>query len=197
MTRQQSYWRGFAFFLPMLAAVLLWRAGYMPGWVYEGPLRDEVKRRTGFDLADRGSMDAPQVELIGTEPVPGPTPALVAEFENVGDRPVTEYRVVAGFRTPRVEKEGPRSAVTYLAGGGQAPLQPGERRRLRLESSRPYDPRRLGGGPASIVADLYWGGSFNYDGTRAQSRRDPPNELESFLRWEAAQPDVSGIVIRP
>lgn len=180
----------------MLGAVLLWRAGYMPGWVYEGPLRDEVKRRTGFDLADRGSLNAPEVELIGTEPVPGPTPAVVAEFENVGERPVTEYRVVAAFRTSW-DEEGPRSRVTYLAGRGQAPLQPGERRRIRLESSRPYDPRTLTGKPAPIVADLYWGGSFEFDGTRTRSRRDPPNEIERLARWYNRQPDVTDIVVRP
>lgn len=196
MRKRNSYWRGMAFFLVMLGVVLLWREGYLPGWVYEGPLRDEVKRRTGFDLADRTSLDGPEVELREVEGVPGPVPAVVAEFENVGEKPVAEYRAVAAFRSTW-DENGPRSPATYVAGGDQPPLAPGERRRIRLESRRRYDPRTVTGGPAPIYADLYQGGSFNLDGTRRQPLRDPENEVESLARWHSAQPDVSGIVVRP
>lgn len=196
MRGRKSYWRGMAFFLLMLGVVLLWREGYLPGWVYEGPLRDQVVRRTGFDLADRASLDAPEIELREVEGVPGPVPAVVAEFENVGERQVAEYRAVAAFRSTW-DDEGPRSAPTYVAGGDRPPLGPGERRRIRLESRVRYDPRTVTGGPAPIYADLYWGGSFNPDGTRRQPRRDAENEVEALARWHSAQPDVSDIVVRP
>ena len=194
--RSRSYLRQMAFFLPVLALVLAWRAGMLPAWVYEGQLRDEVKRRTGFDLADRTALDGTRVELRDVQAAPGPTPAVVAVFENAGEKPLTEFRAVAAFRSRW--DEGPRSEVTYVAGRGQPPLQPGERRTVRLASRRPYNPRTVTGKPATIYADLYWGGGFNPDGTRRQPRNADRNDpLDRALRAEAAAPDLPDIIVRP
>ena len=194
---RRSWLRSLAWSLPILALILLWRAGHLPGWVYEGRLRDEVLRRTGFDLADRTALDGPKVEVRDVRGVPGPVPAVVAVFVNVGTKPITDYRVVAAFRSGT--RVGPRSAVTYVAGGGLPPLQPGERREVRLASRTPYDPKTITGRPARIDADLYWGGSFNPDGTRRLPRssnrdRDP---VERVLRAERAAPDWRDIAVRP
>ena len=194
---RRSWLRGLAWSLPILALVLLWRAGHLPGWVYEGRLRNEVLRRTGFDLADRTALDGPRVEVRDVRGVPGPVPAVVAEFENVGSKPIADYHAVAAFRSGT--REGPRSAVTYVAGGGLPPLQPGERRQVRLASRTPYDPKTITGRPARIDADLYWGGSFNPDGMRRLPRRSnrDPDPVERVLRADLAAPDRSDIVVRP
>ena len=51
--RSRTSVKSVVFTLVLLGAVLAHRAGMLPGWVYHGRLRDEVKRRTGVDLADR------------------------------------------------------------------------------------------------------------------------------------------------
>jgi hypothetical protein len=164
--------------------------------VYEGRLRDEIKRRTGFDLADRTALNGPRVELREVRPAPGPVPAVIVELENTGETPLNEYRAVAVFRS-RWDERGARSLVTYVAGGGQPPLAPGERRAVRLSSRIPYDPKTITGQHAGIFADVYLGGAFNSDGTRrVRTSNRQRDAVENALSADALEPDARDVVVR-
>ena len=210
MRQRRSVVGQLAFVLPLLAVVLLWRSGRLPAWVYHGRLHDEVQRRTGFDLADRGALDAPKVNVVSVHGEPGSVPVVVAEFENAGTRPVKALQAVAAFRagapsklpistTRQRSSEGPRSLVVDVAGRSQPPLNPGERRVIRLPSRSAFDPRTLLRKPAPITADLYVGGAFRSDGYPAVRQRNGQSDgaIDNFLRAETNLPEVEDIVVRP
>ena len=197
----RSTFRGLWWVVLLVAAILAWRNGLLPDAVYHGKLRDVVLARTGFDLADRKSLDAPKIAVRNVHGIAGATPALEAEFVNEGEKPLTELKAVASFRSGRDTDRWVASRVVYVAGGDRPPLAPGERRTIRLPSRTPYDPRTMLGRPAPILADLYYGGGFNPDGTRgrynnSRQRRDE-GLVDDLLRASNDAPQLADIVVRP
>jgi hypothetical protein len=133
-------------------AILAHRAGWMPAWVYHGRLRDEVKRRTGFDLADR-STPKPILEVRNVHGSGGMHPTLTVDVRNATDSTVRFVEMWAWFHLA-TQDAGSTPTIT-VAGRDRGPLGPGETRTVTL---RVDDARGLGlttRGPL-LTADLYW-----------------------------------------
>ena len=76
--------------------ILAHRAGWLPSWVYEGRLRDEVRRRTGVDLADR-STPRPILEVSTVHGAGGRYPTLTVDVRNATDSTLGYLEMWARF----------------------------------------------------------------------------------------------------
>jgi hypothetical protein len=151
----------------VLSAFLLWRTGNAPEWVYRGHLADEVRRRTGIDLADTAAADAPfRIENVrATRRDP---PVLEFDVVNRGRDSIPFFQAWAVFRLP--SRDRLRSPIVFVADRGRV-LRPGERRAVRLEAERPA----IGGALAAravLTADLYCSTSWRLEPYRVKPCRE-------------------------
>jgi hypothetical protein len=142
------------------------RAGLMPAWVYHGRLRDEVKRRTGVDLADR-STPKPIVEVTNVHGQGGMHPTLTLDVRNATDSALRYLEMWAHFQL--ATKDAGRAAAT-VAGGGEAPLGPGETRHVTLRVQTAQGLGITTRGPL-LTADVYW--AFSRLSPRGRERKVP------------------------
>ena len=138
--------------LALGGGILAHRAGVLPSWVYEGRLRDEVKRRTGVDLADR-STPRPIVEVTNVRGAGGMHPTLAFDVRNASDTTLRYLEMWA--RCHVATKDAGSAPVVTVAGDDRGPLRPGETRHvtLRVESARGLGLTTRG---PLLTADLYW-----------------------------------------
>jgi hypothetical protein len=151
----------------VLGAFVLWRTGNGPAWMYSGPLVDEVRRRTGFDLRDTAAADSP-LELDNVRATRGVKPAVEFDLFNRGTVPVQFFQAWAVFRSPTGDRL--RSPIYHVADATR-PLRPGERRAVRLEAETPP----VGGAIVAatvMTADLYCSASRRSDTYRVKPCRE-------------------------
>lgn len=152
--------------LALGGGILAHRAGVLPGWVYEGPLRDEVKRRTGVDLADR-SAPRPILEVGNVRGSGGRHPTLTVDVRNATDSTLRHVDLWARFDV--AGKSAGHSEVVRVARRDSV-LRAGETRTVTL---RVRDAQGLGittRGPL-LTADLYW--AFHDVAPHRRGRRLP------------------------
>jgi hypothetical protein len=138
--------------LALVGGILAHRAGVMPSWVYHGRLRDEVKRRTGVDLADR-SAPRPVLQVTNYHGSGGRYPTLTFDVRNATDTTLRHLEMWAEFNLA-TERAGTTPRVT-VAGRDSAPLRPGERRTVTLRVRNAQGLGITTRGPL-LTADLYW-----------------------------------------
>ena len=132
--------------------ILAHRAGVLPSWVYEGRLRDEVKRRTGVDLADR-STPRPILEVTNLRGSGGMHPTISFDVRNATDTAVRHVEMWARFHL--ATRDAGTTDVKEVASRQAGPLRAGETRHVTL---RVHTAQGLGvttRGPL-LTADLYW-----------------------------------------
>ena len=143
---------GIIWVLVLAGGILAHRAGMLPSWVYEGRLRDEVKRRTGVDLADR-STPVPPIEVTNLRGSGGRHPTLTFDVRNATDSTLRYLEMWARFHLAR-EHVG-TAEVARVADGDRGPLRPGETRTVTLSVAQPRGLGLTTRGPL-LTADLYW-----------------------------------------
>src|SRR5687767_9132484 len=117
--------------LLLAGGILAHRAGMLPSWVYEGRLRDEVKRRTGVDLADRSvSVARPVLQATNFRGEGGMHPTLTFDVRNVTDSTLRHVEMWAEFHLA-TEPAGSTPRLT-VARRDSAPLRPGETRTVTV-----------------------------------------------------------------
>jgi hypothetical protein len=141
--------------LALAGGILAHRAGMLPSWVYQGRLRDEVKRRTGVDLADR-STPKPPIEVSNLHGSGGRHPTLTFDVRNATDSTLRYLEMWARFNL--ATRYVGTAEVARVAGGDRGPLRPGETRTVTLSVAQPQGLGLTTRGPL-LTADLYW--AFN------------------------------------
>ena len=131
--------------------ILAHRAGVLPSWVYQGRLRDEVKRRTGVDLADR-STPKPILEVSNYRGRGGRHPTLAFDVRNATDSTLRYLDMWARFHLA-TEPAG-NNPVERVASRDHA-LAPAETRTVTLRVDTPQGLGLTTRGPL-LTADLYW-----------------------------------------
>jgi hypothetical protein len=140
--------------LVLTGGILAHRAGMLPGWVYQGRLRDEVKRRTGVDLADRSvSVARPVLEVGNFRGSGGRYPTLTFDVRNATDSTIRHVEMWADFHLATADA-GSSPRVT-VARRDSAPLRPGETRTVTVRVRNAQGLGITTRGPL-LTADLYW-----------------------------------------
>ena len=133
-------------------AILAHREGWLPSWVYEGRLRDEVKRRTGVDLADR-STPGPILEVTNVRGRGGMHPELSFDVRNATDTALRHVEMWARFHL--ATRDAGTTEVKEVASRQAGPLRAGETRRVTLRVRAAQGLGITTRGPL-LTADLYW-----------------------------------------
>jgi hypothetical protein len=131
--------------------ILAHRAGWLPSWVYQGRLRDEVKRRTGVDLADR-STPRPILEVTNLHGSGGRYPTLTFDVRNASDSTLRHVDMWARFHLA-AKSAGYTPTVRVVT--RDSALRAGETRRVTLRTEHPQGLGVTTRGPL-LTADLYW-----------------------------------------
>ena len=119
---------GIVWALLLGGGILAHRSGWLPSWVYQGKLRDEVKRRTGVDLADR-STPKPIVEVTNVRGAGGRYPTLTVEVRNAAD---TALRRLDMWATFHLATSDAGYTQTVRVANYDKVLKPGETRTVRF-----------------------------------------------------------------
>lgn len=142
---------GIVWALLLGGGILAHRAGLLPSWVYQGRLRDEVKRRTGVDLADR-STPKPIVEVSNVRGAGGRHPTLTVDVRNAAD---TALRRLDMWATFHLAASNAGTTPSVRVADRDRPLRPGESRTvtLRVETAQGLGVTTRG---PLLTADIYW-----------------------------------------
>ena len=142
---------GIVWALLLGGGILAHRQGWLPSWVYQGKLRDEVKRRTGVDLADR-STPKPIVEVTNVRGAGGRHPTLTVDVRNAAD---TAIRFLDMWATFHLATSDAGYTPTVRVADRDRVLRPGEARTvtLRVETAQGLGVTTRG---PLLTADLYW-----------------------------------------
>jgi hypothetical protein len=152
--RSRTSVKSVVFTLVLLGAVLAHRAGMLPGWVYHGRLRDEVKRRTGVELADRTvSVAKPVHDVRNVRGNGGAHPTVTLDVRNATDTTIRHVDMWADFHL--ATKDAGSSKTVTVAGGDHGPLRPGETRSVTLRAEQMQGFGITTRGPL-LTADLFW-----------------------------------------
>ena len=138
--------------LVLAGGILAHRAGMMPSWVYSGRLRDEVKRRTGVDLADR-STPTPPIVVSNLHGSGGRHPTLTFDVRNATDSTLGYLEMWARFHL--ATRDVGWAETVRVVGGDRGPLAPGASRTVTLSVAQPQGLGLTTRGPL-LTADLYW-----------------------------------------
>lgn len=155
-----------AWALALGGGILAHRAGVLPSWVYEGRLRDEVKRRTGVDLADR-SAPRPILEVTTLGGAGGRHPTLTVRVRNATDTALRRVDMWARFHL--AAQDAGHSPVIHVARRDSV-LRPGESRTVTLRAERAQGLGVTTRGPL-LTADLYW--TFSEIAPHRRGRQQP------------------------
>jgi hypothetical protein len=152
--------------LALGGGILAHRAGVLPAWVYAGRFRDEVKRRTGVDLADR-STPRPIVEVTNLRGSGGRHPTITFEVRNATDSALRHLDMWARFHI--VTEDAGHSQVEPVARRDRV-LRPGETRTVTLRAENAQGLGLTTRGPL-LTADLYW--TFSAVAPHRRGRQQP------------------------
>jgi hypothetical protein len=155
-----------AWALALGGGILAHRAGALPSWVYEGRLRDEVKRRTGVDLADR-STPKPVLEVTTLRGTGGRHPSLTVRVRNATD---TTLRWVDMWARFHVATQPAGSSPVVRVARRDSALGPGESRTVTLRAEHAQGLGVTTRGPL-LTADLYW--AFSDIAPHRRGRQQP------------------------
>ncbi|GLC23524.1 hypothetical protein [Roseisolibacter agri] len=146
--------------------ILAHRAGMLPSWVYQGRLRDEVKRRTGVDLADR-STPRPILEVTNVHGSGGRYPTITFDVRNATDSTLRHVDMWARFHLA-MKDAGYTPTVRVVT--RDSVLRAGATRRVTLRAEHAQGLGVTTRGPL-LTADLYW--SFSDIAPHRRGRQTP------------------------
>jgi hypothetical protein len=146
--------------------ILAHRAGWLPSWVYQGRLRDEVKRRTGVDLADR-STPRPILEVSSVHGQGGRYPTITVDVRNATDSTLRHVDMWARFH---LAMKDAGSTPTVRVARRDSVWRAGETRRVTLRTETAQGIGVTTRGPL-LTADLYW--SFSDIAPHRRGRQTP------------------------
>lgn len=152
--------------LALGGGILAHRAGWLPSWVYEGRLRDEVKRRTGVDLADR-STPRPILEVTNLHGSGGRHPTITFDVRNASDSTLRHLDMWARFH---LATRPAGYTPTVRVATRDSVLRAGETRRVTLRTEVAQGLGVTTRGPL-LTADLYW--SFSDIAPHRRGRQHP------------------------